>query len=225
MQIEWKYCFEQGVEARYFLQALVEKREKGIFLGSSYPRGYCHSCFSKEQCDAVEKLASNVQGLNYEYAQVFRGNLFASDFSMKTFTQPFVQWCPSPIYSTKFSQWVPPSEPWGTSMDGGLIFNNDLMSVIEKSIVGLEPDHNCVIPDFKVFRPSFGFEIAHECSESRPLSLNCSDIPHVDFVKLQSGVILCSSRFAKLLSTFWDGTIEVKFQPVECTGVSPSKGP
>lgn len=219
MQVEWKYCFESGVKAAQFLQALLMQREQGRFLGSTYPDGYCHSCFTKEQGDFVEGLASGVHDLNFERAIVFRGNLFAEDFGINTFAEPFVQWCPSPIYSRKFSQWIPPAEPWGTSMEGDLLFGIELLELIEDSIVGLEVSSERTVPGFVVCRPVFEVEVAHERSESEPLALNCSQMPLADVVRLKSGVILCSSRFARILSSKWKGSKYAKFQPVRCLNV------
>ncbi|MDI1310858.1 SMI1/KNR4 family protein [Prosthecobacter sp.] len=222
MMLEWKYCFEAGTQSRGFLQELIEQRDRGLFLGSSFPDGYCHSCFTKQQCDMVDQLAAGIQGLNFERTFVFRGNLFARDFGMNLFAEPFVQWCPSPIYSMRFSQLVPPIEPWGKSMDGKLIFGSDLESLIRNSVVGLAPVNHQLMPNLLLYRPTLEIDVNHECHESTPLSLDCSLMPEADFVKLQSGVLLCSSRFARVLSRSWDGSINAKFQPVKCLGASKS---
>lgn len=220
MLIEWKFCFRDSTATEVLLHALVQEREGGHFMGSTFPAARSHTCFSEEHCLALRSFLKQYPEVVYQYRSYYRGNLFDSDFGLDTFDVPLVQWCPSPIYSVEFGQSIPPEEPWGLTMEGLILLDAEWKETADRNVVGLQRDLCDVGAGMDAYR------LQYECvglnyvvEEGKPLMVECVHVPEVDILSLDNGIILCSSRFATMLRRDWDGMVHAKFQPVRCCNV------
>lgn len=221
MQREWKYCFSKSDSSGRALKALVSAREQGAFLGSTYPDGWCHSCFTEEQCQATESVLGESDFCDYQSLAFLRGNLMDNEVGIRTFSQPFVQWCPSPVYSVRFRQDIPPEEPWGLSMEGQLLFRQEMRCFL-KGLAGIQIDALEVSARFDSYR------VIEECTlgvdpiagQGEILSIDMSGKMAADVFRGHDGVIVLSTALARVLKAEWDGLVHNKFQPVRCEGAS-----
>lgn len=223
MLIEWKYFFSDHNYSEDILNSLIRKKGEGIFLGSTFLKAKTHTCFNENQSLEVEKLISEVcPKLVYQKKNYFRGDLFDYDFNMKTFKNPFVQWCPSPIFSYEAKELIPPEEPWGISMEGFILIRSVLRNVILKYVKGLKIKNINIVSDFDIYEVE-ELRLSNCIIEANknPLVLDCSSITERDIFLLNKKIFVLSSRFSSILKKYWDGMIFNKFQPIICENVPP----
>jgi hypothetical protein len=212
----WIYCFKQSNKARDFLDFLLRERKEGRFLGSTFPNRWCHSCFSTEQCKSMDIFLNNTD-LEVQVCSFFTGNLFDCDFGIDTFKQPLVQWCPDPIYSRTFQQSISDNEPWGLTMEGEILLPVEFRENVDKITTGLKFRSSDTKEAFDTYEIAYDrISLIHSEGITKPLSIDCSMCPNVDILRLDNGIILCSSRFAILLEHSWNGFVHAKFQPICC---------
>lgn len=220
---EWKYYFYDTKYSAEIINHLIEKKEKGEFLGSTFPNASTHTCFNEAQCEKLENLIKETwQKSIYEKIRYFRGDLFDVDFGIKTFKQPFVQWCPSPIFSYATKEILPPEEPWGISMKGDILLNNNLRDVIANHVKGLsvkDINVHSIYDSYQIDNRKLSKSIVN-LVDKKPLSLDCSEIQEWDIFSISNGIIVCSARFATLLKRDWSGMVHNKFQPLICSNIS-----
>ena len=223
MQLEWKFCLRDSQVAQRFLLCLEQEREAGRFLGSTFPAARSHACFTEEQRAQVEELLRASEDVEFQQCSYYRGDLFDSDFGLKTFKKAYVQWCPSAIHSLRFQQELPPDEPWGLSMEGDVLLKDELRTMVDTNIVGLVRVSHCAERAFDIYTiENASIPCDGAIEEEQPLTMDCSRLPEADVLSLDNGVILLSARLAAVLKKEWDGMVHNKFQPVRCVNVPES---
>jgi len=200
-------------------------KERGEYVGFTYPAASTHTCFNADQ-DLKLKRKIDLYlsaGLQFERGEYFRGNLSGKDFGVSTFRQSVVQWCPDLIITANHKTVFNKKEPWGLTMDAVVALPVALRDVIPGAVFGLNRvEKDGVNEHLDLYSISNNFpDLDDEDHSKTPLAIDGNSVPiSQDIWRYKNGVILCSQRLGKLLSKFWDGLPDVKFQPVICTNFS-----
>ncbi len=218
MQREYVYLMKSGLNGDRLLSDLRREREGGNFLGSTYTRGRCHSCFNDEQINKVRELARKNEA-EYQTTAYYSGDILDDDFDSGNFRKDFVHWCPSPIYSQRFNQHITDDDKWGLTMEGNVTFGCEF-AWITQGIIGFIPIQNSDTntPDsaqkiYQITGSCQGSVVA--IGDKRILKLTsrfeeCADICRVG----QTGAIICKTELTKRLKKTWSGLVYAKFQPI-----------
>jgi SMI1-KNR4 cell-wall len=220
------YYFTPSEPASHLIDQLLRMKERGEYVGFTYPPASTHTCFNVDQESKLKQVINSYlgAGLRFECAEYFRGNLSGKDFGISTFRQPVVQWCPDLTITSDHKKVFNKKEPWGLTMDGVVALPVALREIIQHAVLGLNRiEADGQTDNFDLYRiQSNGVpDFASEDHTKSPMTVDGSVVPiSRDIWKYKSGVILCSQRLGKLLNKLWEGLPDVKFQPVICSSFS-----
>lgn len=215
---EWKYYFYDS-NSNKIIEKLLNQKSQGLFLGFTFDNARTHSCFNEEQCISIEKIIkTDFNNLEFQKIHYYRGNLLDEDTGFKTFKEPYIQWCPSPVFSYKSCNMIPPEEPWGISMEGHVLLHSSLRLTLLKEVSGLKLLKMNCIDGFDIYEvDKVEVTEVHITNDDNPLYLDYSI--KGDIFLLNNKYYICSNRFAKLLKKYWKGLSFNKFQPVICKNI------
>jgi|GEM_PF-5479839 len=202
------------------MSKLTELHGTGANIG--VPINQTHTCYTAEQRARFDKVFQSYvdRGLEYEMTQYFSGNLKVDEFGIEIFAQPMVHWCPLPIISVSDTALFEHDEPWGLTTAGDIALNPLLRSMITNETHGLKLIHENILARLDIYRLEH-IHLPGAVREDKPVAVvDGADVPAVDMMQSDDGVILCSQRLAKVLKKFWQGYVEARFQPVICNGFS-----
>jgi hypothetical protein len=222
MEKEWIYCFRKSGQAKQVLSDLKNAYGTDAHLGLTFPSTWNHTCFKEKHCSILEQRLASNKDVEYQTLIYFSGNIFPEDVGIRTFSQPYVQWCPCSIYSIEFEQDINLDSPWGLTMEGYILFPESMRSFLAMQITGLEKISDNVIGAFDAYQILGDAGICPDLPDDNeePLTVDFNNNSAPDILRTNTGVLLCSLALARILKPQWDGFVYAKFQPITCLGVS-----